>query len=156
MSIKIHTISDLVKGEMYNTCHYRKSWGIRLYSEPCTAWQETYSRKVEDCGKLEGSDHFVFLDVNKRISSIKILSSGGAVGWTTRLYPAFVREAEITEYDHYISAEEECEVIKSSDLIPFMSEMKVKILKKKRSIFTVETITGAICEVHKTGIQQLP
>lgn len=158
MSIKIYTASNLVKGEIYNTCHYRKRWGIKLYSKPCTAWEESYvDNEAMVAGILQANDHFVYLEANKRkIGALKLLTKDGIIGWTTRIYPAFVKEAEVGEYDHYITSEEECDIIQTSPLNNFIADMKVKILKETKNTYTVETIPGLVCRLDKIYIQKLP
>lgn len=155
MSVTIYTASNLVQGEIYNTCHYRKSWGIKLYTKPCTAWEEAnFASKAT--GVLEANDHFIYLEMSKRkIGAIKMLTKGGIVGWTTRLYPAFVKETEIGEYDHYITSEEECDIIQVSPINNFISDMKVKILKETKNTYTVETIPGLVCRLDKNFVQKL-
>lgn len=156
MSIKIHTASNLVQGEIYNTCHYRKRWGIKLYTKPCTVWEETQMNRTV-AGILQANDHFVYLGLNKRkVGAIKLLTKNGIVGWTTRIYPAFVKEADIQEYDHYITSEEECDIIKTSPLNNFIADMKVKIVKETKNTYTVETIPGLVCRLGKIYVQKLP
>lgn len=158
--VRIYDNYELSEGEIYNTVHCRKPWGVELYPEPFSLWEEQHNKNAP-CGKLDKNDYFVLLEkrgLDRR--SLKILSRTGSVGWTTRLYPAFVKEADIEEYKFVITSEEECEVIHTPNnnivgLSHFISEMRVRIVEQTKTNVTVETIPGLVCKVKKGYLKVL-